>query len=374
MKRITQIAKKNDITPELGYALFCLRGLIIYNGSTGILYSPEAVREPMMNIVKEHGTFGIPDAAELKKCIDSLEKVSSIKMDESKKFITFKYNEGRGTLKVPVVCPVNELALETTFALPWRTFDKDSATNKIPIGPNWLEVSSLVVDEGEAFWGQSLGLYGHNNRLMSFDSESFIVSKDEGYPDFFCPRALLALGTTGIQYAETEGDNFFMVGLNHQYISTKKDISPAVKEVSKLKDNFDNAVAHKISLDTSPGIWNRGKKFSPPLLPIKVSNGKITVGAGSRWEEQLGEGELPDASFLTRMSLLERWATGTIGHSIAINSDGQWFLHGESRNGFLFYARLTDVQNPTLADLAVPESASASEDDVSDDVAGRGFA
>lgn len=346
MKRLTLVARKNNSIAELGYAVFNTDGLVVYNGSFGIRYSPFAVKDMMMNLVKEHGAFAIPDVAELRKCVELLDGVCGIKLDKDKANLIFSFKKNKGRLSVPVIFGLNE-DLVPHFTLPWIDFEEGKGTGFAIVEDVWREAGNLISNDGEAMFGNSLGLYGRNKRLMSFDGEAFIVSKKEvAAPDFFCPREVLKLGMTSMAYVKKQGDNFFVVGEDFQYVATNAVVAPVVDDIAKMQTGFDASKVYTIKLDSDSGIWSRGKRFASSLIQFKIKDGKVVVGF-DRWWEEIGTTNLPNAEFLTRLSLLERWITGTLSHSVAISEDNQWFLHGESRKGFLFYARLTDVNNPS---------------------------
>lgn len=361
MKRISKVVKKDNFVPEQGYLVFTDKGLIVYNGRIGLLYNRKKMGALLSGLVEKNGNFAVPDAAKFLRTIAALEDVSSAEIDKGRSCMVLKFNKAKGSLDIPVVLNLHEKIPH--LDIKW----KDYATDKeggIPVSAVWREVTDLVTSEGEALWGDVIGIYARNNKLMSFDYGVYLEGKEEGaVADFFCPLAVLDLGINDLEYVKVDEDAVYMVGAEVQYVCTAISKKSVIDDMATLKEQFEKGDKKHVSLDLTSGVWKRAKVFADSMLLLSVKDGEIFI-SHENYKETIGKTAAPNAQFNTRISLLQRWASGSLDHSIAIGADGSWYLHGTTRSGLAFYAVLTDVQNPSKADKTgdmVPQKASEAD-------------
>ena len=341
MRRISKVLKKDNFMPEMGYIVVTPDGMSVYNGQVGIKYSRKIAGERLCLVADEFGPYGIPEPSKFLRTVSVLEDISSVQLVKDESALTIKF-AGKGSIKVPVVINLHDKVPH--LVLNWKPFDSTKLEG-IEISSLWNEIHSLTTSEGESLWGDIIGVYGNNKQLVSFDYGVYLHSTDVDVPNFYCPRSLIDLGLKNIEKAIVEEDAIFLVGHDVQYVGTTVASSNVVNDMMSLKTDFKDGKKYKVTLDFTSGVWNRAKLFAFIVLTLKVKNGDIIVEHDT-WKESIGKTAAPDSEFTTRISLLERWASGTFDHSISITNDGIWNLSGTTRGGMNFYAVLTDVQVP----------------------------
>ena len=342
MKRISKIIKKTNFMQEFGYLVVTPKGMIVYNGEIGIMYSRSLAGEKLCTIADKHGPYAFPEPVKFLRSLSVLEDIKSVDLIKNSSAIQIKFSN-KGSILIPIVMNLGEDLPH--LLLNWQDHAKASKKG-FAITSLWNEIYNLTTNEGEALWGNSVGVYGHNKELVSFDHGVYIHSTDGKASDFFCPRSLLELGLRNLDYAVTDisddtGDSLYLVGKNMQYVCIAAAKSEVVEEMCQLKSDFEGGDKKKVSINATSGLWQRSKVFAETLLTMKIKKGNITVGYNN-WEEIIGTTEAPDSIFTTRISILERWASGTVKHGISINENSEWNLHGTTRGGLQFYATLTD--------------------------------
>ncbi len=352
MKRIAKILQKDNFIPELGYIVITSEGMIAYNGQIGVRYDRETSGERLCLIADKVGAYAIPEPLKFLRTISALEGITAVELSEADSSITIKF-AGKGSLQIPVVLKLSKSIPQ--LAIEWKTLD-EAKTQGIEITSLWDEVTALTTNEGQQLWGDVIGIYGSEGKLVSFDYGVYLNSDDIQAPDFYCPRSLLDLGLKNMEVAAINGDILLIVGQKVQYVCTGVDKSDIVSNMMHLKEDFSAGDIKKVTLDFTSGLWKRAKLFASAVLTFAVKNGEIYI-KHSTWEECIGKTEAPDAEFTTRISLLERWASGTFEHSISIGADGTWNLYGKTRSDMNFYAVLTNIENPT--DVKIPEQETA---------------
>lgn len=354
MKRIPKVVKKDNFVPEQGYLVFTPKGLVVFNGRVGILFDRSKMGQHLSACVDKHGMFAVPDATKFLKTTSVLEEVMSVDIDKSRSSLVIRFMKGKGSIEIPVVLNLHEKIPH--LQIKWKDYATDR-TGAIPVTEAWREVTELVTSEGEALWGDVIGVYGRGNKLASFDYGVYLQGKEgDPMPDFFCPLSLIDLGINDIEYVRVDEDGVYMVGAGVQYVCTAVSKKDVINDMMKLREQFEAGEKKHVTLDLSKSVWKRAKTFAEAMLKLTVKDGEILV-SHENWQEAIGKTEAPNATFHTRISLLERWASGSLDHSIAIGSDGSWYLHGTTRGGLAFYALLTDVNNPSRAEKAAMENA-----------------
>ena len=359
MRRVTKVLKRDNFIPELGYLVVDSNGMTAYNGQIGIHYSRQTTGERLCSLADTNGAFGIPDPSQFLKTISVLESIASVELSKKESAITIRF-AGKGILKIAVVLDLHAKIPHND--IKWKTYE-DAKENGVEVSSLWREIEHLVTNEGEALWGEVIGVYGCEGKLVSFDYGVYLHSEGEKTPEFYCPRSILTLGLKNMDYAIVEGDIVYLVGKECQYVCTGVTKSEVVSEMMQLKDSFKAGVSKTVTLDFTSGLWKRAKLFASAVLTLKVRNGEIFVEHDT-WSECIGQTEAPNAEFTTRISLLERWASGTLEHAISLVADGTWNLYGRTRGGMNFYAVLTDVYNPSIDSTSVDDTIDSDEIDI----------
>ena len=351
---------------EFGYLVVTTEGMVVYNGEVGIKYSRSLAGERLCSIADNYGSYAFPEPVKFLRCLSVLEDIKSAELLKKSSAIQIKFSN-KGSVLIPIVMNLSEDLPH--LILNWQDHAK-AGKKGFAISSLWKEIYDLTTTEGEALWGNAVGVYGHNKELVSFDHGVYIHSVGGKSPDFYCPRALLELGLRNLDYVVVEqsdegADSLYLVGKNIQYVCVGVTKSDVVTEMCNLKDEFEGGTKKTVTINTTSGLWQRSKVFAESFLTMKINKGTITVGYNN-WEEIIGSTEAPDATFTTRISILERWASGTVKHGISINDDGAWNLHGTTRGGLKFYATLTDYsvfekmgedeEEETIPDLEEGES------------------
>ena len=341
MKHITKILKKNNFIPELGYIIVLGTGAIVYNGQLGVYYSRKTIGDKLCGLADKHGSYAIPETSKFLQTVNVLEDISSIALKEKESVLTIKF-AGKGVVDVPLVLNISEEIPH--LQIKWKTYE-EAKKEGLPLSSLWSDISKLITNEGEALWGDVIGVYGDEKKLVSFDYGIYLHSdeiENIKIPDFYCPRALVELGLNAVDYLVVDEENVYLVGKNVQYVCCGVESSPTVKEMVQLKSDFEKGEKKKVTLNLTSGLWRRAKLFSSAVLTMKVRAGEIFVEHDT-WSECIGKTEAPDTELNTRVSLLERWASGTLNHSISLSEEGTWSLHGKTRGGLHFYAVLTNT-------------------------------
>lgn len=342
MQRISKILKGDNFIPEFGYIIITAGGMVVYNGHIGINYSRKLTGERLCSIADEAGAYAIPEPLKFLKIISVLESITSVQLDKTSQQIKISF-AGKGEIKIPVML---NLSKETPhLAIDWC--DKNDKDGKhIEVTSLWNELNTLTTTEGEALWGDVIGIYGSDKRLVAFDYGVYLHSEGIEIPDFYCPKALIELGLRGIDYANINGDEVQLIGNDVKYICTGVAKSQVVTDMMSLKEEFNKGKKQKITLDFTSGVWRRAKLLADEVLLLQIKNNQIFLQCDS-WKECIGKTEAKDAEFNTRISLLERWASGTFEHAVSVTDDGTWNLYGVTRGGVKFYGVLTDIAETT---------------------------
>lgn len=360
MKQITQILKKDNFIPELGYIVIDKDGMMAYNGQIGVKFSRKIAGERLCLIADENGAYAIPDPQKFLKIVSALDNIELVELNKKSSSIKIKF-AGKGVVKIPVVL---DLHSDTPHLnIKWKNMEQ-AKKEGIALTSLWTEVSTLITQEGEALWGDVIGVYGNNGQLVSFDYGVYIHSEDIKAPKFYCPRSLIDLGLRNLEFAVVSDDTVQLVGNDAQYICTGVSESAVVTDMMALKESFAKGENKKVTLDFTSGLWRRAKLFADVVLKFEVKDGQIFI-SHDNWSECIGKTEAPNAEFVTRISLLERWASGTFEHAISVNKGSDWNLYGKTRGGMHFYAVLTDlgiipeieeeIENPIESDVVSEE-------------------
>lgn len=338
MQRISKVIKGDNYIPEYGYIVVTKQGMIIYNGQVGMRYSRKLTGERLCQIADTVGAYAIPEPLKFLKIISVLESITAVTVDEKNSHIRIDF-AGRGEITIPVLLNLPEGIPH--LAIEWIDM-KTAKDTGMEISSLWNEMDGLTTTEGEALWGDVIGVYGSEGKLVSFDYGVYVHSDKLDIQNFYCPKALVGLGLRGMDYAVVQGEGIQLVGSDIAYICTGVAKSKVVEDMMSIKDDFEAGIKKKITLDFTSGVWRRAKLLVDAVLVLKIQNNQIFIEC-DRWKERIGKTEADDAEFHTRITLLERWASGTFKHAISVTKDGTWNLFGVTRGGMNFYGVLTDI-------------------------------
>lgn len=361
MKHIQKVLKKSNFIPELGYIVITKDGAVVYNGQVGVSYSRALIGERLCSLADKYGTYAIPETTKFLQTLNVLEKVSSVNLIEKESCLSITFN-GKGKVKCPVVLNISDDIPH--LQIKWKNY-KEVKDQKLgtPLTSLWSDIKNLITSEGEALYGDVLGIYGSEGKLLSFDYGVFLLAEQKGLPDFYCPRALIDLGLNSVDYLVTDEDSVFLVGDKVQFVCCGVQKSDKVNDMIQLKDSFEQGEKKKVTLDFGTSLWKRAKLFSNAVLTLRVKDGEMFLEHDT-WSETIGKTEAPDTQFTTRLSLLERWVSGTLKHSISLAEDGTWSLYGITRGGLHFFATLTGVEEVIEEDEKKEEIAESEELDI----------
>lgn len=344
MDRIRKVILKDNYFAENGWLIYSKNGITAFNGKVGIKYGSQYMSNRVRELIAEHGRFGIPDAPRYLDIVGSLEKLTSVNIDADKGELTIRYLDGKGSVKVAVETDLPDSLPHDKIR--WPTMQELEGTNALQIDSRVRELESLQTGEGEALFGDFMGIYSTGGRLFTFDYGVHVVSEQlEGLPELFIPRSILGLGFRDVEKVISRDDQLFVVGENVSYVSTQLAQLDMATHMATLASNFDAGTKHDVMFDTTSGVWRRAKKLAKAIVDMEIKNGEIVVSHES-WREVLGKTHAPDIKFMVRISLLERWAAKSFGHQIAVAENGDHLLHGKTRSGLSFYGQLADVSKP----------------------------
>lgn len=351
MKQVAQLLQKKAFIPEYSYMVFSDAGASIFDGSVGVIYSPERSGAKMMSVVKRVGAFALSDPVQFTKLATALENVVDVTASKDDGILEVTFGGGSGKMAVPAVFDLPDSVPHLQIRLEKYNPEQKGA---FQITPAWKDAATLLTNAGESLWQNQLGLYGRNSRLMTFDFGVFAISKDEvGFDgEFFVPRKVLSLGVHELNYGRVQGGQIHLVGSNLQYVCPATEITAAVEEQAKIAEKFDAGEQFPVTISPLSGVWKRAEAFAFEAVNLKIEGGQLILQSGG-WSESLGKTGAPEIEVMTYLGLLKRWASRTLGHSIS-KLDDAWFLHGQTRNGMLFYAQLTGV-SPMVSDESEPE-------------------
>ena len=357
MKRITKIIERDPIIPELGYLVFSELGAIVWTGAIGVRFDLGKAGSSIAKLVKQHGSFAIIDALRFIKIATALDKAAeSVRLDPKTSMLRIVMSGKRGDIDIPVAreVPENIPHLEIDWSVP---ADVDKVHDHIKLDTVWLDAVDLIGRDGINLWGDVIGVYDAPEWTAAFDYGILLYHNKNGHKKnsaheieevLFCPLQLLEIGLTGMTEAIFTEDELFINGDGVTYY-TKPAIQPHVLESAlQARDDALSGNEHKVKLDFTSGLWKRAKLFSSLALELTIAGGRMTL-SGDNWQEVIGTTDAPDAKFITRISLLERWTIGTTGHTIRIKED-EWYLLGNTRKGSEFYGTLTNLGTESFDD------------------------
>ena len=236
MKRISKIIKKTGFMQEFGYLVVTAEGMVVYNGEVGIKYSRSLVGENLCSIADKNGPYALPEPVKFLRCLSVLEDIKSVDLIKKSSAIQIKFSN-KGSVLIPIILDLSEDLPH--LILNWQDHAK-AGKKGFAISSLWKEIYDLTTTEGEALWGNAVGVYGHNKELVSFDHGVYIHSVEGKSPDFYCPRALLELGLRNLDYVVAEqseegADSLYLVGKNIQYVCVGATKSDVVTEMCNLE-------------------------------------------------------------------------------------------------------------------------------------------
>lgn len=344
MKRLAKILQSESVVPEFNFFVFTEHGAIAYNGQLGINYSLSKVGNRLANLVKQHGRFAILDGTMFLKVVSVLEQVSEATIDKSASLLRIEANNGKTKIAIPISLTLHDELPH--LKINWMTH---SGKNKksTEIANLWNDTIDLISSEGVALWGDVIGVYEAPNFTASFDYGVLLYKEKEaqsGKGVHFCPKALLDLGLQDVNKAVFNQNGVYAIGDDVKYYTSAVCTTSVLDQLLTLRDKVDKKNEKAVTLDFSSGLWRRAKVFNKLVLTLKIHDGIMTLYGGD-WSEIIGTTAAPNGTFVTRISLLQRWTTGTLGHRIYVGDNGAWTLYGKTRNGSEFFGNLTEVDN-----------------------------
>ena len=339
--RLTKVLKKNALAEEYAYLIFCEKGLIAFNGSTGVCRAPKFVGEKLMSIVDEIGPYAIVDGPRFLQILSSLEDTRKVSVDKDNSCLKIHFQKGQGVVNQPILMDLDDTLQH--MHLPFVEWGI-KPENSIPITSIWTEVANLVTSDGAALFADALGLYGDEKKLVSFDAGLFLekpLEDGEVGKQFFCPAALLDLKVADMECAILVDDSIVLVGEKAQYCSMLQPEENYIEDLESLKEKCLEGKSFEVELNITKTLWKRVRLFSPLTLEMRIKGGNIIIGQ-DQWKEKIGQTTAPDHSFIANISLIKRWADNCSDQKIIKVGDDDWYLSAITRGGMNFYAVLTD--------------------------------
>lgn len=351
MQRLVKVLPRESLVPELGYLVFTKDGLIAWNGVVGIRFVRERAGTRIMQLVDQYGPIVIQNGAKFLKVLSVLDKVDTLSIDTS--HLVIKANDNSTEIRFSVLFGENVPQALPHLALDWHL----EGGVKVPINKVWIDSLAFLTNEGAILWGDVVGVYDRPGYSVAFDYGLLLYSAKER-PRFrgldgtdkeitrYCPWVLLQLGLSTMEEAVFKDDALFLVGDGIIYFTTLSSTSDVLDQVLCMRQDAIKATKYKAALKFSSNVWKRAKLFNKVVLTLAISGGVITL-SGNSWSEVIGSTNAPDQVFVTRISLLQKWALKTLGHQLAVTEAGGWLLVGQTRNESSFYGSLTLVK-PSL--------------------------
>lgn len=354
MHRLVKILPRESLVPELGYLVFTKDGLIAWNGTVGIRFARERAGARIMQLVDLHGPIVVQNGAKFLKVLSVLDKIDTVSLVDS--HLIIKANSNSTEIKFAVLSGDAVPQALPHLALDWKL----TGGVKLPITGVWLDALDFLTNEGAVLWGDVVGIYDRPGYTVAFDYGLLLYSAksrqrfkgvgkdaiDEAAK--YCPWLLLQLGLATITEAVFKDGALFLVGDGIIYFTALATTTSVLDQILSMRQEEAGASKYKVALKFSSNVWKRAKLFNKLVLTLSIKAGVITLSGGS-WSEIIGSTDAPDKMFITRISLLQKWALKTLGHQFAISENGNWLLTGRTRNEVEFYGSLTMVQ-PALND------------------------
>ena len=339
MKRLAQVIPTEPIVPEFSFVVFTKKGAIVYNGQVGIRYSLKKLGPRISNLVEQYGNFAILDGLKFFKVTAALEKISSAVIDREASVLRIESSEGKTKVAIPITLKISPDIQH--LQINWDTLDG----MHVKVENIWQDAIDLISNEGQSLWGDVIGIYDDNRFSASFDYGVLLYhgkSRRSKGTTYFCPKDLLNLGIQDVSEAIFTENGVFIVGDEVQYYTSAAVVTTILDQMLLLRDNIVPDKEKAVTMDFSTGLWKRAKIFNKLVLTMVIHNGIITL-SGNDWSEIIGKTAAPNGKFITRISLLQRWTTGTLGHKIYISDSGSWTLYGKTRNGSEFLGNLSEI-------------------------------
>ena len=346
MKRIVKIVDSQTLMDEYKSIIVNEKSLRIYNGKVGMIYGERYVGESLGRIVRECGPFGIPDPGKFLRIKDTLQNKGDTFIDKDRSVLVIKFLEDKAKVDIPVILNISNDVINNIEQFDYKELKENEPNDDsiIAIGEEAKNVDSLLSKEGSAVYGDALGIYMVDGKIMSYDYNLFLESKKKfNVKDFFIPQFILGCGINDLPYVKINDNTIHLVGPEVQMFFSKSNVSSTYSDLKSLKEGFEKSKEYKVGFSgLTSTVWSRAKIFTKNNINLHFENGEIKF-KGTGWEETIGETDLPNAKFEVRQSLLERYLSKTQNRKIAISSEGYWYMKGETRQGLDFYALLSNV-------------------------------
>lgn len=355
MQRILKLLsrqKDGASNPRLANLCFTENGLIFTDGFTAIKYGPKLVGSRLMDLVKMHGIYLVHETERFIKLLSLVKNIRKIELDKKENSLVILFSENTGSAIISATAvKKDELNYEAPqVKLSWVDYEKDKE-GVFKLDESWRDSEHFFTADGTHIWGDSLGIYSKDNRLISFNWNTYVhTNANDSLKDkeFFVRKDLFELGWKGVEYMELANKNIYFVGPDIQYMvgnpyASELQYSPDLKNTEYYKE-FDNAKKYEAKLEFDPNIWKRSKLFAKEKIQFVVEGGKIYL-ATDAWKEQIGGTDLADCELSAPLSIISLWADRTKNHYIAVAKDSnfdRYYLASESHSGFNFYGLLTE--------------------------------
>lgn len=363
MKRFAKILPKESLIPELRYLLFSEHGLTAWNGSIGLRFDMSKLGTRLPDLITEYERFAVLDGTKFLRIMGVLDKITDVQMDRTNNQMIITGGGGKSVVKIPVLLNIPNQVPH--LAIPWVS----DSSETVSMSAVWDDCQDLITGEGVTLWGDAVGIYDSSEFTASFDYAVLLYkskqngkNKTGGRKAFqripkvngdikFCPYALTSLGLNGLNGVVFDDHSLFLVGDGIQYYTTPITSTQVLVQMLEIRTSAMAGKVHSVSLDFGTSLWKRAKVFGKAIVTLSFRGGVMILSAGgSQWEEQVGITDAPDCTFVTRVSLLQKWISGTLGHKISIKDD-EWYLTGITRKGSEFYASLTSIARDRVEDI-----------------------
>ena len=358
MKRIAKVLNKDAVIPELKYIVFTPGHAIVWNGTVGIRFKLQKQAGLLDQLIRQHGTFAIVDGLRFMQIISTLEKISKLDIRDSHLVMTA--SSGKATVKIPVVdkLPKGIPHLDIDWELNGKTAKVDGL---------WHDAADMISRDGVALWGDVVGVYDTDAYDAAFDYGVLLYNGKKKYSrtsrrrkssdeSLFCPYYLLDLGLAGIHEAVSGDDGLLLRGEDVEYFTHIDTSTHVLDSMLAMREEAVQAKQQSITLDFNASVWKRAKVFNRLVVTLVIHGGNVILKSDT-WDEHIGITDAPDNLFITRVSLLERWTIGTLGHKLYLSDNG-WYLYGTTRKGSEFFGNLTAVATPDVdegEEYTIPE-------------------
>jgi len=352
MQRLVKVLPRESLVPEFGYLVFTPDGLIAWNGTVALRFTRDRAGTRMMALVAKYGPSVIQQDEKFLKVLSVLDKVDTLVLKDSELFI--KANDSSTDIQFPVLVGADVPTVLPHLDLNWDT----EGGRRVVINKVWIDSLDFLTNEGAVLWGDVVGVYDFTDYSAAFDY-GLLLYAQKGRPKFkraggipnaddanFCPWSLLQLGLSTMKEAVFKGGELFLIGDGVTYYTSLSCSTEVLSQVLSMREQALKAKKYSATLKFSSNVWKRAKLFNKVVLTLTIKNGSIWL-SGNHWTELIGSTDAPDQVFVTRISLLQKWALKSVGHQFAVTPEHGWMVLGRTRHESEFFGSLTMVRPGT---------------------------